>query len=606
MPIRSLSRLAWLGLLCAPGCQTASSRTAAPGDLLVNTLEADQIRPILEKTLCLRLDPDLSHLSEGERTAVARLLEVGQLFQTLYEDSLHHQAQEAHEQLLSAHERGEDPDTTSALLDLYRLSRGPILRNLDNQRVPLVNVDPPVPGKNVYPRDLTKEEFDRYLDAHPERRQSLLHLRSLVRRTHHDQVRQDLGTLDTFPALDTLHPGLREELEGWLQQPSGADLYAVPYSVAWPEELHRAHDLLHEAAAAIESEDPPFARYLRSRARDLLVDDYDAGDAAWVTGRFQNLNAQIGSYETYDDELAGVKSFFSLSLLLRDPERSAALQSAIGGLQELEDRLPYESHRQVRSDVPVGVYQVIADFGQARGTNTATILPNESHLSRMYGRTILLRANIMTHPELFKTSNRSFEAAVHQDHHGDLDDRGNFERTLWHEIGHYLGVDRTTDGRDLGDALQTASDLLEELKSDLVSLFSIPLLLERGYHDESQARSIYASGIRRVLQKTRPHRSQPYQTMQLMQWNWYLEQGLLEFDKASQTLRIHDDHYHEAVTSLLEEVLRLQAAGDLARAEAFITRYSQWNDALHGVIATKMTRQESYRYRLVHYAALGE
>ena len=26
---------------------------------------------------------------------------------------------------------------------------------------------------------------------------------------------------------------------------------------------------------------------------------------------------------------------------------------------------------------------------------------------------------------------------------------GNFQRTLWHEIGHYLGVDRTDDGRTL-------------------------------------------------------------------------------------------------------------------------------------------------------------
>ena len=39
-------------------------------------------------------------------------------------------------------------------------------------------------------------------------------------------------------------------------------------------------------------------------------DDYESGDAAWVTGHFKNLNAQIGSYETYDDELYGVKTFF--------------------------------------------------------------------------------------------------------------------------------------------------------------------------------------------------------------------------------------------------------------------------------------------------------
>ena len=35
----------------------------------------------------------------------------------------------------------------------------------------------------------------------------------------------------------------------------------------------------------------------------------------------------------------------------------------------------------IREDIPVGVYDVIADFGQSRGGNTASILPNEA-LSR--------------------------------------------------------------------------------------------------------------------------------------------------------------------------------------------------------------------------------
>jgi len=58
---------------------------------------------------------------------------------------------------------------------------------------------------------------------------------------------------------------------------------------------------------------------------------------------------------------------------------------------------------------------VIADFGQARGGNTATILPNESYLARRYGRTILLRANIMREPNIFEGTSRTFAAAVGED-----------------------------------------------------------------------------------------------------------------------------------------------------------------------------------------------
>ena len=78
---------------------------------------------------------------------------------------------------------------------------------------------------------------------------------------------------------------------------------------------------------------------------------HEGGDAAWVTGDFKRLNAQIGSYETYDDALFGVKTFFSMNVLLRDSERSAALSQALTNLQSIEDRLPYESERIVRSEI---------------------------------------------------------------------------------------------------------------------------------------------------------------------------------------------------------------------------------------------------------------
>ena len=67
-----------------------------------------------------------------------------------------------------------------------------------------------------------------------------------------------------------------------------------------------------------------------------------------------------------------------MSLLVRDPLRTRDLEADLGGLQDLENQLPYARHKKVREDIPVGVYRVIADFGQARGANTATILPNDA------------------------------------------------------------------------------------------------------------------------------------------------------------------------------------------------------------------------------------
>ncbi len=589
--------------------QTSSQSPTAinASNILDGAWSEAQIDELLDRTLTLHLKSDIKNLHPNEKKAVEKLLIVGEIFNNLYEVSRHPYALQLRSALEKAAEsEGANRAHAKKLLQLYYIMKGPITSTLDNQRTPFLATDAERPGKNVYPLDITKEELESYFENHPEQQEDILHLRSIVKRNNAVNRGSDLAVLDQYPSLDTLHPGFRTSLKQ-LKQQGEVKLYATPYSIAYADDIMQAFDLLNEAAGFLDDTDPAFAQFLRLRSRDILVDNYDGGDAAWVTSRFTgNLNAQIGSYETYDDSLYGVKSFFSLSLLQRDQVRSAELVQAIDGIQEIEDALPYDGNKRVREDIPVSVYNIIADFGQARGTNTATILPNESHLSRQYGRTILIRGSILTNPQIFAAGQAAFEAAIDPKQHNDLQPDGNLYRTLWHEIGHYLGVDRTSEGEELDTALQDTADLLEEMKADLVSLFAAPRLVESGLHTEQQLKSIYASGILRVLQKNKPRRSQAYQTMQLIQWNWFLDQGLLTFDDKAQNLHINYDAYPKAVSGLLKEVLALQSAGDRNKAENFIKQWTQWNPDLHGVIAEAMKAKEKYRFRMVTYDALNQ
>ena len=584
----------------------SSSRKPSGAGLPPRYWPLEKSQPLIDKTQTIRLEPALSNLSEGERKAVNKLLEVGRIFQDLYEQQRHAQALSSREELQQLDKRMGSPADTQNLLTIYRLNQGPIATTLDNKREPFLPVDETQPGKNVYPWGITKQEVEAFLTAHPDRRASILDLRTVVRRAAPEYLQADLSKLKQYPVLATLHPGLQKELEGMLSQVNAKNLYAVPYSVMYADQLIRAHALLNEAADALQKDDEDFARYLRNRSRDLLSDDYESGDAAWVVGRFKNLNAQIGSYEVYDDELFGVKTFFAFSLLLTRKQETDALRSAMKGLQALEDSLPYERHKKVKEDIPVSVYDVIADFGQARGGNTATILPNESYLARRYGRTILLRSNIMRNPELFQGTNRGWEAAVAPAHKSELTSEGTSYRTLWHEVGHYLGVDTTKDGRDLDEALQEDSSLLEEMKADLVSLFIVEALRKQGYYTDSQVRGVYASGINRILQNNKPRRDQPYNTMQLMQWNFFLESGLLSFDAQTKKLAINYDKYHDVVAKMLAKVLEVQSQGDKAGADRFIEQYAKWDEGLHGAVAKSIRDQQQYRFRVFKYAAMNE
>lgn len=576
--------------------QPAATPAAAPAGY-----SPEQAKAILDMTQEIRLAPDLSRLSPEERQAVRKLLEVGAIFQRLYEEQRYGDMPRVRRLLAQA------PAARRASFEtLYRLFQGPIATNLENRREPFLAVPDAPPGKNVYPAGLTSAELDAFVAANPEARAGLMNPLSVVRRADAASLAADIATLRANPVIDALHPGLRAGLEQRARRPDRRQFYAVPYSVAYAREMVRAFGLLNEAAALLEASDSELAGYLRNRARDLLSDDYESGDAAWVTSRFRRLNVQVGAYETYDDELYGTRAFYSLSLLLVREEETAAIRRGMQGLQAIEDALPYARRKRVREDIPVGAYDVIADFGQSRGGNTASILPNDALHARRYGRTILLRANIMRSPEIFSGGNDAWRAAVAPEFAADLTADSNFHRTLWHEVGHYLGVDRTADGRDLDAALGANGNLLEELKADLVSLFAGEELRRRGYFTEAGLRSHYASGVFRTLQNVRPRREQPYQTMQLMTMNWFLEQQVLRFDPGSHRLSIDYGRYREAVTGLLREVLALQDRGDNAAADAFIARWSRWDEALHGRIAANMRARQRYRYRLFRYQALDD
>src|SRR6185503_17228480 len=154
-----------------------------------------------------------SQLTGGERNAVAKLLEVGKIFQSIYEDQRHKQA-------LSSYRNLQTLDRTLVtkapvvpnLFTLYRLNQGPIATTLENKREPFLPVEPVVPGKNMYPWGVKKDEIESAIAAGGADRHEIMDLRSVVRRVTAENLREDLAKLVKYPVLDTLHPGLRSRL----------------------------------------------------------------------------------------------------------------------------------------------------------------------------------------------------------------------------------------------------------------------------------------------------------------------------------------------------------------------------------------------------------
>jgi hypothetical protein len=172
--------------------QTANRSASAASDLPRGYWRLEQSQPIIEKTQTIRLAPDLSSLTAGERAAVGKLLEVGKIFQQIYEEQLHAQAAASFEKLTKLDAQLGSPIVTKNLLTLYRLNQGPIANTLENKREAFLPVLPRQEGSNMYPLGVRREQLDAYLAAHPEKRDSILDLRSVVRRADRPSLLRDI------------------------------------------------------------------------------------------------------------------------------------------------------------------------------------------------------------------------------------------------------------------------------------------------------------------------------------------------------------------------------------------------------------------------------
>ncbi len=589
--------------VATPSPATATARRGKDGALPEGYCPAEESRKILDKTLVYRLDSDLSTLSPGETRVLGSLVQVGRILDELHNLQLHHQALTARRELRRLDAELGHPDRTRDLLELDDLFQGPIATTLENDLVPFLPVDGWTEGKNVYPWAIARDEVEAFLERHPDERPSILGLHTAVRRATAANVRRDLATLDRRPVLDGLHPGLRARLDKLARRPDRSVLYAVPFSVAWPEPLGRAATHLLAAADSIRDENRDLAAYLRLRAGDLLDDDNEAGDAAWVRGDLGRLDAVIGAYEVYDDDLYGAKAFFAVSLFLRDEPATAALRRALEDLHQVEAALPYESRRRsIRTDIPASSADILAAFGGGKTTG-AEILPNDSDLARKYGRKILVRRNLYTHPEAFARAFSRWEAVIDRDHQAALTPEGRYQQVVWHEIGHYLGPTTVRDGRSIEGSLEDDASPIEELKAELVAQFAAHRLRELGHLTDAEVQGIAAGATLASLRPVKPIRSQPYPTLWLMEFNWFLEKGYLIYEDGSLWPRW--ERHEAAVTGMLREVLRIQDTGSKADAAAFIERYTTWDDR-HETLARAMRAAEQSRYARQVYGLLDE
>ena len=513
-------KLGLLGFACMTviGCTTPATDTTpdaatGAGTGAVSAGEGDSVAT-LSQYASVRLSANLSHLSPRQREMIPLLIEASRIMDELF----WLQAYGEPVPLLSAI---SDPD----LRQLARINYGPWDR-LNGDRPFVDGAGSKPPGARFYPEDMKTEEFDAAEIADKDG------LYSIVRRDD-----------------------------------SGA-LFSIPFHEAYPERLARAARLL--ARAAELAEDPEFKRYLTLRARALLTDDYLPSDMAWMDMKNNDIDLVIGAIEQYEDQLFGYRAAYEAYVLIKDQAWSDRLSRFAAFLPALQESLPVAP--LYKADTPgtdsdLNAYDVIYYAGHSNaGSKTIAInLPNDEQVQLAKGTRRLQLKNAMR-AKFDKILVPISSEMIVADQRANVTFDAFFANTMFHEVAHGLGPKNTVNGRGtVRRALMEQQSAMEEGKADVLGLYMITWLHERGELPDSELMDYYVTFIASTFRSIRFGASSAHARSDMVRFNFFRAYDAVTREPDGR-YRIHFERMRNAMNALSTQLLVIQGNGDVEAA----------------------------------------
>ncbi len=484
------------------------------------------------------IDYDRSVLDAREAGALAELIEASRPMGEIFLRQVSPKNPELRRRLTSASAHGVEG--ASDALAYFRINAGP----WDRLRAdaPFIGAAPKPPGAGFYPPDLTKDDFERWVSAHP-------------------------GDRKTFESPVTV---IRRD---------GKNLGAVPYSREYRNFLETAAAHLRRAAA--QTGNASLRRYLELRAKALLDDDYFASDLAWMD-LDADIDVVIGPYEVYEDGLLNYKASYQSFVTVRDRAASDALAVYAKHLPEMEAGLPIpDEHKNTsrKFESPIRVVQEVYTSGDARTAiqTSAFNLPNDERVREARGSKKVLLKNVME--AKFRASGQPIaDRALDPSQRDRVTFEAYFDHTLFHELAHGIGPGIVTapDGRKVEARLLLKDQFstIEECKADVVGMGTLLQGMDAGWFTAFDADTLAVTVSALLLRSIRFGVEEAHGGGTAVQWNWFAEKGVL-VPAAGGRVHVDPSKFREAVRSLSNELLMIEATGDLARAERLLSNYGK-------------------------------
>ncbi|MCD6310737.1 MAG: hypothetical protein J7M18_08465 [Candidatus Eremiobacteraeota bacterium] len=481
------------------------------------------------------ITPPLGEISRQDRLCLLKLIEAAKAIDPIYWKQNSPDGLEIKKRLEDL-DKGDDP-----VLRYLNINLGPydVLNN--NERFIGEPPGPRPPGANLYLPDITRENLEKYIEEHPESKEELLSEYTLVRRKEENMV-------------------------------------PLPYIDAYWNELNAASKAIREAS--LFTQDVKFKSYLDKLAVALLNNDYNSSNTEWLKLKNNTIDIIFGPVETYLDGIMNKKAAYEAIILIRDSYAAKEFQKYGDIIPELEKNLPEPDswkRADIKSDIPIEVFDVAYMSGEANGPfkTMGVALPNDPELVKNVGSRKLMLRNIITakYNAVLVPITKKLISEDQQKMTGEMP----FTMfVLWHELSHTMGPVFVPGKKDLAvkDALKSSYLPLEECKADVMALYNVHYLVDKGWLDKEHEKKFYVTYLANLFRTTRFGLEEAHAKAAAIEFNFLAERGALIKEKDTCKFAVDFDKMPTAVKDLLSEVLKFQGNGDEVAAAGFIKKYA--------------------------------
>jgi hypothetical protein len=532
---------------CGKGEKEEANVPGKKESVIKNFLPIDTVKQQIEKFAPVEIGFDDSGLTDNEKKALDLIFKAAKVMDRIFLRQVYEKNEALENELIN----GDKPEYTT-LRDYFKINFGPFDRLEEDK--PFINLEEKKPdGANYYPADMTKEEFEAYLQANPDDEKAFKSEFTVIRRK-----------------------------EG--------KLVAVPYSEEYKYLLGQASQYLKEAAQLIEN--PTLKTYLNSRAEAFASNDYYQSDIDWVLIKDQKIELVIGPYEVYEDKLFNFKAAFECFITLVDEKESEKLAVLGTHLDDMEKNSPvedkYKNFKRGKQS-PIFVANEVFTAGDTKsGIQTIAFnLPNNEEVRQSTGSKKVMLKNVCE--AKFKTTwtpianevlaeaelpYASFEAF--------------FNHILMHEISHGLGPGTIEkDGKEttVNRELKELYSVIEEAKADILGLYNFQYLIDQEVFPKKLQENIYVTYLGGIFRSVRFGIDDAHGGANAIQLNYIMEKGGFSFDEAEARFSVNKDMIRDAVKDLTHDILMIEALGDYAGAGEMIAKYRKASPEMEKALA---------------------